>query len=115
MLRALLRWTGCAALAGALALGIVDGARSISISGLSVTSLDGLLRWLAPARHEALGPAVAEALHPLLWDVLALVLRLPAVAALFAAGGALLLLGRRPAPPPLAAAPDAVQRTRSPG
>jgi hypothetical protein len=115
MLRFLLRWFGYAALAAAMILGVFDGARSISISGLALTPLGDAALWLLPRHYPQL--EAAARLYPGLWDpVLAGFFQLPGAAVLFAAGGLLMLVGQRPAPPPVAekGAGDA-QRMRSPG
>jgi hypothetical protein len=116
MLRAVLRWSGYVALAAAMVLGMFDGARSISISGLSLTSLGDAAQWLLPRQFALLEQAVAF-IHPFLWNpVLQGLMQLPGAAVLFLMGGLLLLLGRRPAPPPLGGADSSgLQRMRSPG
>jgi hypothetical protein len=103
MLRTFARWIGYALLAAAMALGIIDGARSISMSALDATPLGAALFWLFPRHFPILEPAVTRHLHPILWDpVLINLLFLPAVLVLFALGGLLMLLGRPPAEPVLA-------------
>jgi hypothetical protein len=116
MLRAFLRWSGYAALAAAMALGVFDGARGISISGLATTPLGDAALWLLP-RHYPLLEQASMRIHPALWDpLLAWVFALPGVIVLFVLGGVLLWLGQRPAPPPVTqAAVDTDQRMRSPG
>jgi hypothetical protein len=94
MLRNLARWTGFSLLAVAMALGVVDGARSVSVSGLSVTALHDAALWLLPQQYPLLEPAVVKLAHPFLWDpVLANIMRLPAFAFLFATGGLLMAVG----------------------
>lgn len=99
MLRTLLRLTGYGVLAAAMAVGLYDGARSVSVSGLEVTPLGAAAFWLFPRQFPILEPAVARHLHPLLWDpVLINFLLLPAVLVLFLLGGLLLVAGRPPRP-----------------
>jgi hypothetical protein len=102
MLRNAVRLTGYAMLAAAMALGVHDGARSISASGLETTPLGALALWLLPRHFPIFEQAVALHAHPLLWDpVLRTVLLVPAVAALFAMGGLMMALGRPAEPPAL--------------
>jgi hypothetical protein len=102
MLRNLIRWAGYALLAAAMGLGIYDGARSISVSGLETTPLGGLAFWLFPRAFPILEPAVTRHVHPLLWDpVLLNLFLLPAVVVLFVLGGVLMALGRPARPAPL--------------
>jgi hypothetical protein len=103
MLRSAIRFTGYAVLAAGMALGVHDGARSISVSGLEVTPLGALALWLLPRHFPILEPAVARHVHPLLWDpVLLTVFLTPAVVALFAVGGLLMAFGRPAAPTAIA-------------
>jgi hypothetical protein len=100
MFRTLVRWIGYAFLAAGMALGVVDGARSISASALDATPLGSAALWLFPRHFPILEPAVTRHLHPLLWDgVLLNLFLLPAALVLFLAGGLFMLLGRKPAEP----------------
>jgi hypothetical protein len=95
MLRTLIRWMGYGLLAAAMALGVLDGARSISVSSFEATPLGAAALWLLPRHFPLLEPAVTRHLHPVLWDpVLLNLLLLPAAAAAFGLGGLLLALGR---------------------
>jgi hypothetical protein len=100
MLRTLTRWSGMVLLAAAMIVGVIDGARSISIAALDATPLGAAALWLFPRHFPILEPAVTRHLHPLLWDpVLLNILLLPAAAVFFALGGLLLVLGRTPPDP----------------
>ena len=98
MLRFLARALGLVALAGAFSAAVVDGARSIANSTLSLTPLGSALAALAPAKFAAL-PAAAARINPKLWDpVLIDVLYVPTSAVLAALGILLVALasaGRR--------------------
>jgi hypothetical protein len=98
-LRRLITLLGFAILATAMGLGVIDGARSISASGLEFSSLGAALSWLQPKLFSMLEPAVRRNFHPVIWDPLLLnVFLLPAVPVLFGLGGLLLVLGRSVAP-----------------
>ncbi len=102
MLRILFRWSAYALLAGAMALGIIDGARSLSGAGLEMTRLGGVALQLFPRQFPLLEPAVSRLVHPQAWDPLLLNLfMLPAIAVFFALGGLLLYVGQPRAPAPI--------------
>src|SRR3954454_10396252 len=67
MLRFLVRAIGLVALAGAFALAVMDGARSIANDTLALTPLGASLAQLAPVKFQQL-PALASKIHPKLWD-----------------------------------------------
>ena len=67
MLRFLVRAIGLVALAGAFASAVIDGARSLANSTVSLTPLGAALARLAPAKFEQL-PALAAKISPRLWD-----------------------------------------------
>src|SRR3954454_23542961 len=67
MLRFLVRALGWIALAGAFAVAVMDGARSIANDAVLVTPLGATLARLAPAKFQQL-PALAAKIHPKLWD-----------------------------------------------
>jgi len=67
VLRFLVRAIGLVALAGAFAVAVMDGARSIANNALLVTPLGVSLARLSPAKFEQL-PALAAKIHPKLWD-----------------------------------------------
>ncbi len=93
MLRFLVRALGLIALAGAFVAAVMDGARSIANSTLSLSPLGAALAALAPAKFAAL-PAQVARLNPKLWDpVLIDALYVPTSAALALAGVALMALG----------------------
>ncbi|MGL4242147.1 MAG: hypothetical protein ACRCTI_13650 [Beijerinckiaceae bacterium] len=99
MLRNLIRWTGYALLAAAMGLGVYDGARSLSVSGLATTPLGSVAFWLFPKQFPILEPAITRHVHPFLWDpVLLNLFLLPAVLVLFILGGVMLALGREREP-----------------
>jgi hypothetical protein len=99
MFRTLIRWVGYVFLAMAMALGVIDGARSISISALDATPLGAAALWLFPKHFPILEPAITRHVHPALWDpVLLNLFLLPAVLVLFVLGGACVLLGRNSPP-----------------
>jgi hypothetical protein len=105
MLRLLARLLGVAALAGAMATGVVDGARSIADGSIVLTSIAGLGELVLPRSFQLLGTAIASGLHSLLLDpLLRGLMRLPAVPALFVLGAVGLAAGRRKVAP--IAAPD---------
>jgi hypothetical protein len=67
MLRFFIRMVGLIALAGAFALAVMDGARSIANDALLLTPLGAALARLAPAKFQQL-PALVSKIHPKLWD-----------------------------------------------
>ena len=67
MLRFLVRALGWIGLAGAFAVAVMDGARSIANDALSLTPLGATLARLAPAKFEQL-PGLVAKIHPKLWD-----------------------------------------------
>jgi len=98
MLRFAARLLGYAALAAAMAAGVLDGARGIADGAFQFSSLGGAAQWLFPHAFAGLEPAIGRLLHPSLWNpVTVTILRTPAVPALFAIGFALLVVGRREA------------------
>jgi hypothetical protein len=99
MFRNLTRWAGYALLGAAMAMGLVDGVRSISASTLDMTELGALAFRLFPRHFPILEPAITRHVHPFLWDPIVLnLLLLPASLVLFVLGGLLMALGR-PKPP----------------
>ncbi len=89
MLRFLVRALGWLALAGAFAVAVMDGARSIANEALLLTPLGATLARLAPAKFEQL-PGLATRIHPKLWDPLLLdALYVPTSAVLAGVGIAL--------------------------
>src|SRR5580698_1831896 len=94
------RFIGLALLAGAFAAAVIDGARSIAASHLTLTPLGATLFWAFPNKMPLLQPFVERQIHPLLWNpVLYNVLLAPSWAALGVAGFALLYLLRKRPPP----------------
>ncbi len=90
------RTFGYAALAAAMVVGVLDGARGIADSAMRLSSLEAALGGVFPRALPALGEAVGRMAHPALWDpVLKAFLQVPATPALFALGLGLLLAGRR--------------------
>jgi hypothetical protein len=109
MLRTAMRWMGYGMLALAMAVGVFDGARSISISSATATPLGTLAFWLFPRHFPMLEPAITRHIHPALWDPVVITLLLvPAVIALFVAGGLLLMLGQHRRPPAIGPQPPGV-------
>jgi hypothetical protein len=99
MFKTLIRWTGFAALAGAMGMGVIDAARSVAIGSVDLTTLTAVGEWLLPRQFPLLGPFVTANLHPLMWDPLLLrILALPAVPSLFVLGALLLFVARPPDP-----------------
>ncbi|MDB5641162.1 MAG: uncharacterized protein JWN07_479 [Hyphomicrobiales bacterium] len=98
MIRFLLRAAALLLLAAAFVALVLDGARSIAASGLSLLDIGALAQAIAPQKLAQLQPA-AERLSPALWDpVLVTALKGPAFLYL-ALLGALLLRLTRPAAP----------------
>ena len=99
MVRFLIRLVGYAGLALAFVLLVIDGTRTIAANELSLTQLGQWAVDYFPARMAALPGAVAQNLHPLLWDpVLLFVLKLPGWLVFAVIGMSLLTLGRKPGP-----------------
>ena len=93
MLRFLLRALGLAALAGAFAAAVMDGARSIANSALSLSPTGTALAQIAPAKFTAF-TSWAEKSHPKLWDpVLLDLLWVPTCVTLAILGTALMASG----------------------
>lgn len=90
MLRFLLRLLGLALLAAAFALFVADATRAIAAGAPVFTSARTALEWLSSGLLARL-QAVLEALHPLIWDPVA-VFFLHAPACLPLGGFAFLLL-----------------------
>ncbi len=67
MLRFLVRALGWIGLAGAFAVAVMDGARSIANDALLLTPLGATLARLAPAKFQQL-PGLATRIYPKLWD-----------------------------------------------
>ena len=90
MLRFFVRAFGLLALAGAFALAIMDGARSLANSAVSLTPLGSSLARLSPAKFEQL-PALASKISPKLWDPVLLDLLWVPTSAVLAVVGVLLM------------------------
>ncbi len=96
MLALVTRTLGYAALAAAMVVGVLDGARGIADGVTRLSSLELSLEGLFPRAFPAFGEAIGRLAHPALWDpVLKTVLKAPATPALFVLGLVLLLAGRR--------------------
>ena len=92
MLRFLLRALGLAALAGAFAAAVMDGARSIANNTLAISPTGSALARVAPTKFAAFA-AWAQKSHPKLWDpVLLDVLWVPTCVTLAIVGLALTAL-----------------------
>ena len=99
MIRLLVRIAALAMLAGAFAACVIDSARSIAASQLSITPMGSTVYWAFPNRLSHL-QATLEHVHPLLWDPITLnILRLPTWLVLGIAGVALIWVTRRRPPP----------------
>lgn len=95
MLRFFLRLIGLALLAAAFALFVADATRAIAAGAPVFTSVRTALDWLSSASLPRLQVAL-EALHPLLWDPLAVMfLRSPVFLPLGGFAFLLLWLGAR--------------------
>ena len=93
MLRFLLRALGLAALAGAFAAAVMDGARSIANGALALSPTGTALARLAPAKITAYS-TWAQKSHPKLWDpVLLDLLWVPTCVTLALLGILLMALG----------------------
>ncbi len=96
MLRLAARFLGYAALAAAMVVGVLDGARGVADGIVHLSSLESALQGLFPRAFPAFGEAVGRIAHPVLWDpILKTLLKTPATPAFFALGLGLLLAGRR--------------------
>ncbi len=96
MLRLVARFLGYAALAAAMVVGVLDGARSVADKVIHLSSLETALQGVFPRAFSAFGEAVGRIVHPALWDpVLKTLLQTPATPAFFALGLGFLLAGRR--------------------
>jgi hypothetical protein len=100
MTRLFLRVLGLVMLAGAFAACVIDGARSIADSRLSITPLGAAAYWAFPTKFPLLQTFVERQIHPLLWDPILLnLLKAPTWVALGLLGAALLYAMRRRPPP----------------
>jgi hypothetical protein len=98
--RLLFRILGLVLLAGAFAAGVIDGARSIADSRLSLTPLGATAYWAFPNKFPLLQSFIERQIHPLLWDPILLdILKTPTWAALGILGAALLYAMRKRPPP----------------
>ena len=99
MFRLLGRLIGLALVAGAFAAAVIDGARTIAASRLTLTQMGQTLYWISPTKLGALQSVVQQIYAPL-WDpVLLNILRAPSWVVLGVVGAALLYLLRRRARP----------------
>jgi hypothetical protein len=99
LIRFILRALGLAALALAFAACVIDGARSIADSQLSLTMAGQTAYWAFPNKFPLLQGAVAR-IHPLLWDPILLnLLKLPTFLVLGIVGLGLFYATRRRPPP----------------
>ena len=99
MFRFLLRLVGYAGLALAFVMLVIDGTQTIVASELVLTPLGQWAVDYFPARMAALPGAIAQNVHPLLWDpALLFVFKLPGWLVFALIGMSLLTLGRKPGP-----------------
>ena len=68
MLRLLVRTVGLLSLVGAFAAAVIDGARTIADSQLTLTPTGAVLARPFPAKFAELEPFVRTKIHPFLWD-----------------------------------------------
>ena len=100
MIRLLARLIALAALAGAFAAAVIDGARSIAASQVLFTPMGATAYWAFPSKFPLLQAFIQQKIHPLLWDpVLLHILMLPTWAILGGLGLLLFYLARRRPPP----------------
>jgi hypothetical protein len=92
---------GLALLAGAFAAAVIDGARSIAASRLTLTPLGATLYWAFPNKMPLLQPFIERQIHPLLWDPILYHLLLAPNWAVFGVVGLALLYMLRKKPPPI--------------
>ncbi len=90
MLRSLVRNLGFVALAAAMVVGIIDGARGLADGAPGLTSLAMSGHWLFPRQFPTIEAVIIQHVHPLLLNVLLL----PTLLVMFAMGTALLIAGR---------------------
>lgn len=96
MLRTLTRWAGYLLLATAMGLGVLDGARSLSVSGIDVTSLGTAAVWLLPRQAQVIDLIASGTSDAAVFNVLLkALLALPAGVTLFVLGGVLLVVSRQ--------------------
>lgn len=93
----LLRFIGLCLLAAAFVFLILDGTRSLSSGTLFVTSLGDSLLAIASGKVDSARDFIERHIHPLLWDVLTDLFKLPAWLAFGVLGGLIIRLGRKPA------------------
>ena len=100
MIRILIRIIGLAALAGAFAAAVIDGARSIAAGQLSLTPMGATAYWAFPHKFPLMQSFIEREIHPLLWDpILLRILMLPTWAVLGIIGAGLLYVARKRPPP----------------
>lgn len=96
MLGLAVRILGYAALAAAMVIGVLDGARGVADGFMRLSSLATVLDAVFPRALPAAGGTVGRLIHPAFWDPgVTTLLLAPATPALFALGLVLLLAGRR--------------------
>jgi hypothetical protein len=99
LIRLLVRLLALAMLAGAFAAAVIDGARSIAASQLSITPMGVTVYWAFPGKL-SLVQSTLERIHPFLWDPILLdILLLPTWLVMSALGVGLFYLARRRPPP----------------
>ena len=99
MFRLLGRLIALSLLAGAFAAAVIDGARTIAASQLTLTQMGQTLYWAFPNKLTGLQSVIGQ-IYPPLWDPLLVnILRAPSWLALGLVGAALLYLLRRRARP----------------
>ena len=100
MIRFILRALGLAALAGAFAACVIDGARSIATSQISLTKTGESIYLVFPNKLPLFQNFVVHQIHPLLWDpILVDLLMAPTFLALGIVGLGLFYATRRRPPP----------------
>jgi hypothetical protein len=95
------RLIGLALLAGAFAAAVVDGARTIAASQLTLTPMGRTLYWAFPNKMPLLQPFVEREIHPLLWDPILFHILLAPTWLVLGVLGALILYGLRRRPRPI--------------
>ena len=70
-----------------IAVGLIDGTRSIAADRLDLTSFGEALNWFFPDRMIAVQETISKNLHPFIWDpFLTTILPLPAIFLFFSTG-----------------------------
>ncbi len=99
MFRFLLRFVALMLLAGAFAAAVIDGARSLAVQHVVLTSMGVALDYAFPTKFPLLQPFVEKRLHPLLWDpILVAILSAPAFVDMAVVGFGLFYMTRPRAP-----------------